>query len=314
VSYMSPEQVSGGDSVDGRADIFSAGVVLYELLAGRKPFHADAPPAIIMKILHEDPPRLNEMAPGLPAQLVAAVNRALAKDPTKRFGTAGELARELQWIRKALQASGDGAAAKGGTSAKGAAGAIGARAAAQHADDDVPAGGRRKWIVAAGIGGVLLAAGLIAGGTLGRSTPAAADSKADPPVKVPVSIVSGYLVEVFDGGRMISNASETHDLLVASGKTLTIRAPEYLLDAPVRVEGKRVDYQAPAIGWLNVRTTDETCDIRIGSKDLGSPPITQLPIAAGSYRVDVVCPNGQNPPGAFVQVQARQTATATISR
>src|SRR5262249_40316323 len=104
-SYMSPEQVSGSESVDGRADIFSTGVVLYELLAGRKPFQADAPTAVIMKILHEDPPPLADLAPGLPGQLVALVNKALVKDPAKRYATAGELARELQYIRKALQAA-----------------------------------------------------------------------------------------------------------------------------------------------------------------------------------------------------------------
>src|SRR5712692_10715046 len=81
VSYMSPEQVSGSDSVDGRADVFSAGVVLYELLAGKKPFQAEAPTAIIMKILQENPPPLEAIVPGLPAQLVAAVNKALAKNP-----------------------------------------------------------------------------------------------------------------------------------------------------------------------------------------------------------------------------------------
>src|SRR5713226_5574450 len=106
-SYMSPEQVSGSDSVDGRADIFSTGVVLYELLAGCKPFQFNAPTAIIMKILHEDPPPLEGLAPTLPAQLIAAVNRAMAKDPANRFSTAGELGRELQWIRKALEASGE---------------------------------------------------------------------------------------------------------------------------------------------------------------------------------------------------------------
>ena len=68
-SYMSPEQVSGSDDVDGRSDIFSTGVVLYELLAGRKPFHAEAPTAIIMKILHEPPTPLEQLVTGLPAPL-----------------------------------------------------------------------------------------------------------------------------------------------------------------------------------------------------------------------------------------------------
>src|SRR5206468_3928682 len=108
-SYMSPEQVAGSDAVDGRSDIFSAGVVLYELLAGRKPFHAEAPTAIIMKILQEEPPALETFVPGVPPQLAAAVNRALAKNPDNRFATAAEFSKELQWIRKALQAAGEGA-------------------------------------------------------------------------------------------------------------------------------------------------------------------------------------------------------------
>ncbi len=79
-SYMSPEQVSGGESVDGRADIFSAGVVLYELLAGRKPFVADSPTAVILKILKEDPTPIETLMPDLPPELVAVVMRALSKD------------------------------------------------------------------------------------------------------------------------------------------------------------------------------------------------------------------------------------------
>ena len=103
VSYMSPEQVSGSESLDGRSDIFSAGVMLYELLAGRKPFQGDTPTATIVKILREDPPPLESLAAGLPPRLIAAVRRALAKEPTDRFQTAGEFARELQMIRRTLQ-------------------------------------------------------------------------------------------------------------------------------------------------------------------------------------------------------------------
>ncbi len=108
-SYMSPEQVSG-NPVDGRSDIFSTGVVLYELLANRKPFQADTLTAQVVKLLREDPPSLNEVAPGLPPQLVSAVKRALEKEPAARFQTAGDFARDLQWIRQGLQASSQGAA------------------------------------------------------------------------------------------------------------------------------------------------------------------------------------------------------------
>src|SRR5262245_46111382 len=104
-SYMSPEQVSGSDSVDGRADIFSVGVVLYELIAGRKPFHAEAPHAIIVKILHEVPSPFESLVPVRPAQLAATVNKALAKKPEDRFQNAGELSKQLRWIRRSLAAA-----------------------------------------------------------------------------------------------------------------------------------------------------------------------------------------------------------------
>jgi eukaryotic-like serine/threonine-protein kinase len=104
-SYMSPEQVSGGESVDGRADIFSTGVVLYELLAGRKPFVADSPTAVILKILKEDPTPIETLVSDLPPDLVAAVMRALSKDPDQRFATADAFGRELQQIRKSLHPS-----------------------------------------------------------------------------------------------------------------------------------------------------------------------------------------------------------------
>jgi serine/threonine-protein kinase len=103
-SYMSPEQVGGSDSVDGRADVFSTGVVLYELLTGHKPFEADAPTAVILKILKDDPAPLDRYVAGLPPPLATAVMKALAKSPEDRFQSAEALGRELQSIRKSLPA------------------------------------------------------------------------------------------------------------------------------------------------------------------------------------------------------------------
>lgn len=99
VSYMAPEQLAGRE-IDPRADLFAVGVVLYELLCGRRPFQADSPTAIMMKIMSEPPPPLNVQ--GLPPPLVDVVIRALEKDPAKRFQHAAEIAAELQLIRQSL--------------------------------------------------------------------------------------------------------------------------------------------------------------------------------------------------------------------
>src|SRR3954463_10061409 len=104
-SYMSPEQVGGSDSVDGRADVFSTGVMLYELLTGHKPFEAEAPTAVILKILKDDPTPIDTYVKGMHPQLAAAVLKALAKKPEDRWPSADALGRELQIIRKSLPAA-----------------------------------------------------------------------------------------------------------------------------------------------------------------------------------------------------------------
>jgi len=445
-SYMSPEQVSGSEAVDGRSDIFSAGVLLYELLSGKKPFHSEQPTGIIMKILHENPAPLDQLVPGLPAQLVAAVNKALAKKPADRYTTAGEFSKELQWIGKALQAMSEGpdsldetrfanpseirrfqqALDVTRTPANALPAAAGAAAATADPSQIQTAPTQPRWLVPAGIAaavlvGALGASMMFGGSSSGESaavtpatttnspaagttppaatpaTPTAANTTtpsteppatpaaavpnevklqvestppgaaialngrgtnlttpatvvitgegphrlglsrrgyitreapvtaadiergsmnvaltAAEPTMVSVSIASTYPVEVYNGGSRISAASEAHQLKVASGSTLSVRSQEYLLSAPVRVEGRPVEYQTPALGYLTVLTRYETCNVRIGQRDLGYPPISRLPLVAGQHRIDIVCPAGQNPQGQLVTVPPNDNATARI--
>jgi serine/threonine protein kinase len=94
-SYLSPEQARG-ERVDHRSDIYSLGVVLYEMLAGRPPFAADSAVAIAYKHVSEPPPPLREVAPQVPSWLEAVTLRAMAKDPAERYQTASTMATDLR--------------------------------------------------------------------------------------------------------------------------------------------------------------------------------------------------------------------------
>lgn len=93
--YMSPEQVRSARDVDQRTDIWSLGVVLYELLAGVPPFDAESFGELMVKILTVEPPSITERRPDLPAELGDVLKRALAKDREARFESLAELALEL---------------------------------------------------------------------------------------------------------------------------------------------------------------------------------------------------------------------------
>ena len=94
-NYMSPEQVIG-DHVDGRADIFSLGVVLFELLTSEKPFQAENITALLFKIAHEPPQSIRAIRSDLPQSAAAILERALQKNAAHRYQHAGELAQDLR--------------------------------------------------------------------------------------------------------------------------------------------------------------------------------------------------------------------------
>jgi serine/threonine protein kinase len=94
-SYMSPEQIKG-KTVDGRSDIFALGVILYELVTGEKPFPGQNITTVIYKIVNEEPVPPREIDPSIHSGLCAVIARALAKDPTARFQTCGELLEALK--------------------------------------------------------------------------------------------------------------------------------------------------------------------------------------------------------------------------
>ncbi|MBI2408384.1 MAG: serine/threonine protein kinase [Gemmatimonadetes bacterium] len=94
-AYMSPEQAMGEREVDGRADIYSLGIVGYQMLAGELPFSAANTPSMLMKHLSEPPRPLLDLRPDLPANLAAAIERALCKAPDDRWPDAASFRAAL---------------------------------------------------------------------------------------------------------------------------------------------------------------------------------------------------------------------------
>lgn len=90
-SYMSPEQIVG-QGIDCRSDLFSMGVLLYEMLAGRKPFVGDSVISITYAVMNAEPPIL----PGIPSPVDQVIRRALSKNPLNRFATADQMKSELR--------------------------------------------------------------------------------------------------------------------------------------------------------------------------------------------------------------------------
>jgi Tol biopolymer transport system component len=99
LAYMAPEQIQGGD-VDGRSDIFSFGVVLYEMLTGRLPFRSEHEAALMYSIINDEPDPIQKHRADLPPVLVNMISRALEKDPNERYQSMNEMVIELRRLQK----------------------------------------------------------------------------------------------------------------------------------------------------------------------------------------------------------------------
>lgn len=96
-AYMAPEQIDGND-VDGRSDVFSLGLVAYEMLAGSHPWEGESIYSIIFKQKQEEPPPLREVRPDLSDRVISIVERAIRKDPDERWSSAEEMLEAVQGL------------------------------------------------------------------------------------------------------------------------------------------------------------------------------------------------------------------------
>jgi TolB-like protein/tRNA A-37 threonylcarbamoyl transferase component Bud32/Flp pilus assembly protein TadD len=103
IGYMSPEQARG-EEVDRRTDIWSLGVILYEMVTGRRPFEGDYEQAVIYSILNSEPEPLTSLRTGVPMELERVVNKALVKNSNERYQTAADLVADLRHLQRILLA------------------------------------------------------------------------------------------------------------------------------------------------------------------------------------------------------------------
>jgi len=107
VAYMSPEQARGKET-DHRTDIWSSGVVLYEMLTGELPFRGERETSIMYAIVHEEPKPLEKLKPGIPIEISKIIEKALKKDRSARYSSAAEMASDLRKYQESIKAAAAG--------------------------------------------------------------------------------------------------------------------------------------------------------------------------------------------------------------
>jgi serine/threonine-protein kinase len=211
--YMSPEQMKSSRDVDSRTDVWSLGVILFELLSGRPPFQGDTLPELLSAIMLDVPPALQTLRPDVPPALAAVLVQVLQKDRTQRYRNVGELAAALSpfaparsryTLDRIIKMTGQHAApvpapVSGDATVSLAGASVGARTASAWADThgQAPAPKPKRIGLFVALGGIVLTAGIL-GTVLGQrsatptaepSAPSAAPVAAAPSVPIPAPVV-----------------------------------------------------------------------------------------------------------------------------
>jgi eukaryotic-like serine/threonine-protein kinase len=224
-SYMSPEQFMG-QPVDGRSDLFSCGVMLYQLLTGEKPFTGESTTTLMYKVLREDPVPPSELNLSLAPQLDAVVKKALAKAPAQRFQSGREFAEALRTAIAVQPGSLVGVASAGaalqqptGIDASASASALAAHSAIPASAAPHTGRGAAAWWTAGAAASVAVLAGAYLLMAPGRppAAPAAQaqDAAANPPVVAtapPAPVIAPAAAPVAEAGTMVISALGSVDL------------------------------------------------------------------------------------------------------
>lgn len=334
--YMSPEQVKALGPVDHRTDLYSAGLVLYEMLAGRRPFDPGSGQFTIMKQIVEGTlPPVQAFNEGVPGALAQVVKKALEKDPAQRYQNAEEMLEALERFERAHEE--ESAPPPSLTTLAVTRPPRSARSG--HAPDptssDPPKRRKRSALLVAGAV-LLLALGLIAFAasspgrfeellasirsirtSAGGETTATSNEQPPPPSKVRLAVrVDPPGAEVWVDGKN-KGLAPLDAFEVAPGSlevraqkagyalfdTMLVLAPEEAEDLAIALE--RVVFP-PALGHLRVRSEPDSATVLLNGKRIGETPY-EAPVGVGTYQV-VVQREGYEPDSAEVDVREGETA------
>lgn len=229
-AYMSPEQVRGQGTLDGRCDIYALGVVLFEMLTGELPYQADTAMSLAMKHVMEPVPRLKDRARVLPGAWQRVINKALAKRPGRRYTSGAALAADVKKVvARQNRRPAPGAGARGWTLPRG-----------------LPRTGLALMAAAIGIGAILL---LGRGGN--RNPPAAQAQVTNVPTQTAASSAitpeaSGSATAESQGTRQAASPAATSQALTASAQQAATLAAAALATEQQATQAQEIDLTATA--------------------------------------------------------------------